>query len=242
MVRRRDGDVGLHRADAAPGHRSRTPHRRRPGAIGARPRRHRRCGSPCTPSTAPRCSTCGDRAAGLAELQQARSDFGDNQTSPQHCAAMAMLEFRVALLLGHAAAARTVLGWLTERDTPQTTPSCCRCAPGPRPRRSPRACPHPDPPGAGRLHASTAPAHRGGGLAAGDLDRRRRRRTARRPPRPTNRFGPRRTPRRPPPVRPGRTARPRAARTPARQLRRIRAVRRTACPPRVRVNSGRRRS
>ena len=57
----------------------------------------------------------GDRADGLAELQQARSDFGDNQTSPQHCAAMAMLEFRVALLLGHAAAARTVLGWLTER-------------------------------------------------------------------------------------------------------------------------------
>ena len=58
----------------------------------------------------------GDRADGLAELQQARSDFGDNQTSPQHCAAMAMLEFRVALLLGHAAAARTVLGWLTERS------------------------------------------------------------------------------------------------------------------------------
>ena len=28
---------------------------------------------------------------------------------------MAMLEFRAALLLGHAAAARTVLGWLTDR-------------------------------------------------------------------------------------------------------------------------------
>ena len=57
----------------------------------------------------------GDRADGLAELQQARSDFGDNQTGAEHCAAMAMLEFRAALLLGHAAAARTVLGWLTER-------------------------------------------------------------------------------------------------------------------------------
>jgi LuxR family maltose regulon positive regulatory protein len=42
----------------------------------------------------------GDRAAGLAELQQARSDFGANQTSPHHCAAMTMLEFRVALQLG----------------------------------------------------------------------------------------------------------------------------------------------
>ena len=73
---------------------------------------------------------------------------------------------------------------------------------------SPRACPHPDPPGAGRLHARAAPAHRGGGLAAGDLDRRSRRRAARRPPRPANRPGPRRTPRRPPPVHPGRPARP----------------------------------
>ena len=57
----------------------------------------------------------GHRADGLAELQRARSEFGDHHTSPQQCASMAMLEFRAALLLGHAAAARTVLGWLTDR-------------------------------------------------------------------------------------------------------------------------------
>jgi LuxR family transcriptional regulator, maltose regulon positive regulatory protein len=57
----------------------------------------------------------GDRADGLAELQQARSDFGANDAAAMHCAAMAMLEYRAALLLGHSAAARTVLGWLTER-------------------------------------------------------------------------------------------------------------------------------
>jgi LuxR family maltose regulon positive regulatory protein len=57
----------------------------------------------------------GDRADGLAQLQRARSDFGDTQARAQLCAAMAMLEHRAALLLGHAAAARTVLGWLTER-------------------------------------------------------------------------------------------------------------------------------
>ena len=57
----------------------------------------------------------GDRATGLAELQQARSDFGDNESGPEHSAAMAMLEYRAALLLGHPTAARTVLGWLDER-------------------------------------------------------------------------------------------------------------------------------
>jgi LuxR family maltose regulon positive regulatory protein len=57
----------------------------------------------------------GDRAVGLAELQRARSDFGAHAAGPEQCAAMAMLEFRAALLLGHSAAARTVLGWLTER-------------------------------------------------------------------------------------------------------------------------------
>ena len=96
----------------------------------------------------------GDPAAGLAELQQARSDFGDNQTSPHHRAAMAMLEFRVALLLGHAAAARTVLGWLTERTghnaednaeetTPETTQNSSRCVPEPRPRRAATSVPAP---------------------------------------------------------------------------------------------------
>ena len=57
----------------------------------------------------------GDRTGGLAELQQARSNFGDNQAGAELCAALAMLEFRAALLLGHAAAAHTVLGWLTQR-------------------------------------------------------------------------------------------------------------------------------
>jgi LuxR family maltose regulon positive regulatory protein len=57
----------------------------------------------------------GARASGLAELQQARSDLGDNPSGPEHSAAMAMLEYRVALLLGHPTAARSVLGWLDER-------------------------------------------------------------------------------------------------------------------------------
>ena len=57
----------------------------------------------------------GDRADGLAEMQRARTEFGDHHTSPQHCASMATLEFRGALRLGHVAAARTVLGWLTDR-------------------------------------------------------------------------------------------------------------------------------
>jgi len=57
----------------------------------------------------------GDRATGLAELQRARSEFGDNHAGPEHSAAMAMLEYRAAVLLGHPTAARTVLGWLDER-------------------------------------------------------------------------------------------------------------------------------
>jgi LuxR family transcriptional regulator, maltose regulon positive regulatory protein len=57
----------------------------------------------------------GDRAGGLAELQQARSEFGDLPAVPEQVAALAMLEFHAALLLGHSAAARTVLGWLANR-------------------------------------------------------------------------------------------------------------------------------
>jgi LuxR family maltose regulon positive regulatory protein len=57
----------------------------------------------------------GERAAGLTEMQQARSEFGDVPTGPEQVAAMAMLEFRAALMLGHSTAARTVLGWLAER-------------------------------------------------------------------------------------------------------------------------------
>jgi len=57
----------------------------------------------------------GNRADGLAEMQRARSDFGANEAGAEPCVALAMLEFRAALLLGHSAAARTALGWLTER-------------------------------------------------------------------------------------------------------------------------------
>lgn len=57
----------------------------------------------------------GDRAEGLAELQRARSDFGTGEASAEQCAAMAMLEFRAALLLGHQAAAQSALAWLAQR-------------------------------------------------------------------------------------------------------------------------------
>jgi LuxR family maltose regulon positive regulatory protein len=57
----------------------------------------------------------GDRAGGLAELQQARSDFGDLPAGAQQVASHAMLEFGAALLLGHSAAAQTVLGWMANR-------------------------------------------------------------------------------------------------------------------------------
>jgi LuxR family maltose regulon positive regulatory protein len=57
----------------------------------------------------------GDRAGGLAELHRARSDFGVEEAGAELCAALALLEFRAALLLGHSAAARTALAWLAER-------------------------------------------------------------------------------------------------------------------------------
>lgn len=57
----------------------------------------------------------GDRAGGLAELQQARSEFGDLPAGAEQVAAHAVLEFRAALQLGHSAAARTVCGWLANR-------------------------------------------------------------------------------------------------------------------------------
>jgi LuxR family maltose regulon positive regulatory protein len=59
----------------------------------------------------------GDRAGGLAELQQARSEFGDVPASAEQVGSLAMLEFRAALLLGHSAAARTVRGWLADRTS-----------------------------------------------------------------------------------------------------------------------------
>ncbi|HEY6425409.1 MAG TPA: AAA family ATPase, partial [Pseudonocardiaceae bacterium] len=43
----------------------------------------------------------GDRARGMAELQQARAEFGDLAAGPEQVATAAMLEFRAALLLGH---------------------------------------------------------------------------------------------------------------------------------------------
>jgi LuxR family maltose regulon positive regulatory protein len=57
----------------------------------------------------------GENAAGLAELQSARTEFGDGRAKPEHLAAMAMLEYRAAQQLGHSAAARTALTWLTGR-------------------------------------------------------------------------------------------------------------------------------
>jgi LuxR family maltose regulon positive regulatory protein len=57
----------------------------------------------------------GDRTGGLAELQQARAEIGDLRLGVEQAASAALLEFRAALLLGHATAARTVQGWLTER-------------------------------------------------------------------------------------------------------------------------------
>jgi LuxR family transcriptional regulator, maltose regulon positive regulatory protein len=57
----------------------------------------------------------GHRANGLAELQQARSEFGDLPARAEQAASAAVLEFRAALLLGHTTAARTVYGWLAER-------------------------------------------------------------------------------------------------------------------------------
>ena len=57
----------------------------------------------------------GHRANGLAELQQARSEFGDLPLGAEQAASAAVLEFHAALQLGHTTAARTVYGWLAER-------------------------------------------------------------------------------------------------------------------------------
>jgi LuxR family maltose regulon positive regulatory protein len=57
----------------------------------------------------------GDRARGLAELQNARIQIGERRTSVEQAASAAVLEFRVALLLGHTTAARTVQGWMADR-------------------------------------------------------------------------------------------------------------------------------
>ena len=57
----------------------------------------------------------GHRANGLAELQQARSEFGDLPVGAEQAVSAAVLEFHAALQLGHTTAAHTVCGWLAER-------------------------------------------------------------------------------------------------------------------------------
>lgn len=59
----------------------------------------------------------GDRASGLAQMRQARSDLGDLDLVPEQAASTAVLEFRAALDLGHTVAARTVQGWLAARTS-----------------------------------------------------------------------------------------------------------------------------
>jgi len=57
----------------------------------------------------------GDTVGGLAEMRQARLKLGDLPAVSEQIAMAAMLEYRAALRLGHAAAARTVEGWLADR-------------------------------------------------------------------------------------------------------------------------------
>jgi LuxR family transcriptional regulator, maltose regulon positive regulatory protein len=57
----------------------------------------------------------GETVGGLAEMRQARLEFGDLPAIPEQIAVAAMLEYRAALRLGHAVAARTVEGWLADR-------------------------------------------------------------------------------------------------------------------------------
>ena len=59
----------------------------------------------------------GETVGGLAEMRQARSEFGDLPASPAQIAMAAMLEYRAAARLGHAVAARTVEGWLADRTS-----------------------------------------------------------------------------------------------------------------------------
>ena len=206
MVGGRHGDDGLLRPAASRARRRRAPHRRCPGTQD-RPRTPPlRFALQAVHGAA--VFDLGDRADGLAELQQARSDFGDNQAGAEHCAAMAMLEFRAALLLGHAAAARTVLGWLTERTGDKHAELVVMRA-------------WADAAGGRHEHARTlirpvldgsTPALLPHTVVEGWLLETSiavsRGRAARRPPRPAHRAGPRRTARRPAPVHAGRAERP----------------------------------
>ena len=223
MVCRRIGDAGLHRA----------PARRRPPRPNASPPRPWRSVRWCTPPLRFALQTVhgaavfdrGDRAGGLAELQRARSEFGDLRRAPSRPPRLPSLEFRAALLLGHATAARTVLG-LADRAHRRQRRAAAHARLGRGRGRPPRT----------RARRLIRPVLDGSAPALlphtlvdawllETVDRDRRRRTARGPPRPADRPGPRRAPRRPPPVRPGRTRRPRTAGAPARQLRSIRRLR-----------------
>ena len=112
LVGRRHRDAGLHRAPAVRGRRcpTRTADALDSGVSASPPLRYA-----LQAVHGAAAFDLGEPADGLAELQRARSEFGNHHTGPQQCASMATLEFRAALLLGHAAAARTVLGWLTDR-------------------------------------------------------------------------------------------------------------------------------
>jgi len=68
----------------------------------------------------------GDRAAGLARMRQARSDLGELAVAPEQAASTAVLEFRAALALGHAVAARTAQGWLAARTSGTAEPVLMR--------------------------------------------------------------------------------------------------------------------
>ena len=168
----------------------------------------------------------GERTNGLTELQQARTEFGGLAAGSEQVAATAMLEFRAALTLGHATAARTVLGWLAER-TGDTGELQVMRAMGGGGVRTIRACSRPRPARAGGVHVATAPADDGRRVAARDLGRTRCRGTARRASRPAGGAGRRGAARRAPSVRARRNRCPRAAGAPARQLRCDGVLRRT---------------
>jgi LuxR family maltose regulon positive regulatory protein len=59
----------------------------------------------------------GETVGGLGEMRQARVEFADHPALPGQLAMAAMLEYRAALRLGHAVAARTVEGWLADRTS-----------------------------------------------------------------------------------------------------------------------------
>jgi LuxR family maltose regulon positive regulatory protein len=58
---------------------------------------------------------CGEHAAGLLELQQARAELGDIEVPLALAARAALLQHRIALRLGYARAAASSAGWLGGR-------------------------------------------------------------------------------------------------------------------------------